>query len=196
MNACLTCLLCFCSRVFAAAGQNEVGKLDPISDDLKEMDIAVKNRFIPILMVPEAAQYRNDQKRFQLQRHQARRHEPAVIRAASPVPDHVAQRELLTITTQDMNITIKQQQQAEEDTQPSKVMMVIYGLRNAALFVWYWLPTQEEILLWLSEFVPGADALIMDYYRLRLGRTPLQQIMFEIPVDPLDQALHDAWIHK
>ena len=72
----------------------------------------------------------------------------------------------------------------------------MYGLRNAALFVWYWLPTQEEILLWLSELVPGADALIMDYYRLRLGRKPLQQIMFEIPVDPLDQALHDAWIHK
>ena len=113
------------------------------------------------------------------------------------MPDHVAQRELLTVKPQDVNITT-QPKQAEQYThaEPSKAMMVMYGLRNAVLYVWYWLPTQEEILLWAAEYVPGADALIMDYYRMRLGRTPLQKVLFEIPIDPLDQALHDAWVHK
>lgn len=159
--------------------------------------MAVKNRFIPIFMVPEAAQYRNEQKRLQLQRHLRQKHAPDVIRAAPPVQDHVQQRELLSVDA--ANATVKDRpvaaNQYPEDN-PSTMTMLKYGLRNAALGVWYWLPTSEEVLLWLSEYVPVADILIMDYYRLRLGSRPLQKVVFEIPVDPLDQALHDAWVHR
>lgn len=148
-------------------------------------------------MVPEAAQYRNEQKHLQLQRHQRQKHAPGVIRAAPPVQDHVRQRELLSVSA--ANATVKDRpvvaNRSPQDN-PSSVMMIMYGLRNAALNVWYWLPTSEEVLLWLSEYVPVADVLIMDYFRLRLGSRPLQKVVFEIPVDPLDQALHDAWVHR
>lgn len=164
---------------------------------LNETAVAVKNRFIPIFMVSEAAQYRNEQKHLQLQRHHRRKHVPDVIRAAAPVQDHLGQRELLSVSA--LNATVEDRPvAASRPTQdrPSSIMMIMYGLRNAAFSVWYWLPTSEEVLLWLSEYVPVADALIMDYYRLRLGSKPLQKVVFEIPVDPMDQALHDAWVHR
>ncbi len=89
-------------------------------------------------------------------------------------------------------VPVNNQPQAD----PSMFMMVMYGLGNAALNIWYWLPTQEEVLLWLSEYMPVADVLIMDYYGLRLGSMPVQKAVYEVPVDPLDQALHDAWVHR
>ena len=182
------------SFVIGQAGQSEAQEL---ARHLNETAVAVKNGFIPIFMVPEAAQYRNEQKRLQLQRHHQRKHAPDVIRAASPVQDHVRQRELLSVSA--ANATVKDRPVAANQSpqqNPSTVMMIMYGLRNAALNVWYWLPTSEEVLLWLSEYVPVADVLIMDYFRLRLGSRPLQKVVFEIPVDPLDQALHDAWVHR
>ena len=182
------------SFAIGQAGQSEAQEL---ARHLNETAVAVKNGFIPIFMVPEAAQYRNEQKRLQLQRHHQRKHAPDVIRAASPVQDHVRQRELLSVSA--ANATVKDRPVAANQSpqqNPSTVMMIMYGLRNAALNVWYWLPTSEEVLLWLSEYVPVADVLIMDYFRLRLGSRPLQKVVFEIPVDPLDQALHDAWVHR
>lgn len=183
-----------CNFAVGQAGQSEAQEL---TRHLNETSVAVKNRFIPIFMVPEAAQYRNEQKHLQLQRHHRRKHAPDVIRAAPPVQDHVRQRELLSASA--ANATVKDRpvaaNQSPQDN-PSNVMMIMYGLRNAALSVWYWLPTSEEVLLWLSEYIPVADVLIMDYFRLRLGSRPLQKVVFEIPVDPLDQALHDAWLHR
>lgn len=176
-------------------GQSEAEEL---VRHLNETAVAVKNRFIPIFMVPEAAQYRNEQKHLQLQRHQRRRHAPDVIRAAPPVQDHLQQRELLSVSAPNATVNARPEAASRPTyhDNPSSIMMIMYGLRNAALSVWYWLPTSEEVLLWLSEYVPVADILIMDYYRLRLGSRPLQKVVFEIPVDPLDQALHDAWVHR
>lgn len=177
------------------AGQDQAGEL---ARHLNETEVAVRNRFIPIFMVPEAAQYRNEQKHLQLQRHQKRKHAPDVIRAAAPMPDHVQQRELLSTNAQ--NTTVQKAVPAKPapapQTDSSTFMMVMYGLRNLVLNIWYWLPTSEEVLLWLSEYVPVADVLIMDYYRLRLGSMPSQKVAWEVPVDPLDQALHDAWVHR
>ena len=158
--------------------------------------MAVQNRFIPIFMVPEAAQFRNEQKHLQLQQQQRRNHAPDVIRAAALVQDHVRQRELLSATAP--NVTTEKAAAAKQLLQddPGTMRIMLYGVRNAAFNIWYWLPTSEEVLLWLSEYVPVADVLIMDYYRLRLGSMPVQKVVFEIPVDPLDQALHDAWVHR
>lgn len=178
-------------------GQAGQGGAKELARHLNETAVAVRNRFIPILMVPEAAQFRNEQKHLQLQRHQRRKHAPDAIRAAPPVQDHVGQRELLSVSAP--NVTVEDRPVAASRTtheRPSSIMMIMYGLHNAAFSVWYWLPTSEEVLLWLSEYVPAADVLIMDYYRLRLGSRPLQKVVFEIPVDPLDQALHDAWVHR
>ncbi|KAL3152177.1 hypothetical protein ABBQ32_001268 [Trebouxia sp. C0010 RCD-2024] len=175
------------------AGQSEAEEL---ARHLNETAVAVQNRFIPIFMVPQAAQYRTEQKDLQLQQQQGRKHAPDVIRAAAPVRNHVRQRELVSATAP--NATTDQPAAAEHLPQddPGTVRMMLYRLRNAAFNIWYWLPTSEEVLLWLSEYVPVADVLIMDYYRLRLGSKPVQKVVFEIPVDPLDQALHDAWVHR
>lgn len=191
------CLFCpeLWMNAIGQAGQDQAGEL---ARHLNETEVAVRNRFIPIFMVPEAAQYRNEQKHLQLQRHQRRKHAPDVIRAAAPMPDHVQQRELLSTNAQ--NTTVQKAVPAKPapapQTDSSTFMMVMYGLRNLVLNIWYWLPTSEEVLLWLSEYVPVADVLIMDYYRLRLGSMPSQKVAWEVPVDPLDQALHDAWVHR
>lgn len=147
-------------------------------------------------MVPEAAQYRNEQKLLQMQHKKRGKHAPDIIRAAAPDQDHVRQRELLSAPAPNSkgdNAAAARQLRQDD---PGTVMMMLYGLRNAVVYIWYWLPTSEEVLLWLSEYVPVADVLIMDYYRLRLGSMPLQKVVFEVPVDPLDQALHDAWVHR
>lgn len=175
------------------AGQDKGHHGATMADHLYEAGVAVQNRFIPIFMVPEAAQYRNEQKRLQLQRHQKRKTEPDVIRAVSPVSDHVHQRELLATDVQDAN---QSQRPVPPEADSNTIVMIMYGLGNAALHVWYWLPTQGEILLWLSQYLPVADVLIMDYYGLKLGSMPLQKLEYEVPVDPLDQALHDAWLHR
>ena len=180
--------------VVGQAGQSEAEEL---ARHLNETAVAVKNRFIPIFMVPEAAQFRNEQKHLQLQRHHRRKHAADVIRAAPPVQDNIRQRDLLSVSA--ANATVKDRPVAvnrSPQDNPSTVVMIMYGLRNAALYVWYWLPTSEEVLLWLSEYVPVSDVLIMDYFRLRLGSRPLQKVVSEIPVNPLDQALHDAWVHQ
>jgi len=157
----------------ASAGGDEKVQTDTLAPHLHELTVAVQNRFIPILMVPDAAQYRNEQKHRQLQRHKKRRHEPGVIRAVSPVPHEVLQRELLADKPMKANpvvepVLVGHQPQAD----PNAFMMVVYSMGNAALHVWYWLPTQEEVLLWLSQYLPVADVLIMDYYRLKLGSMP------------------------
>lgn len=174
----------------ASAGGDEKVQTDTLALHLHELTVAVQNRFIPILMVPDAAQYRNEQKHRQLQRHKKRRHEPGVIRAVSPGPHEVLQRELLA------DKPMKTDPIVEPQADPNALMMVIYSMGNAVLHVWYWLPTQEEVLLWLSQYLPVADVLIMDYYRLKLGSMPMQPVVYEVPVDPLDQALHDAWVHR
>ena len=179
--------------VIGQGGQSEADKL---ARHLNETAVAVKNRFIPIFMVPEAAQYRNEQKHLQLQRHQRQKHTPDIIRAAAPVQDHVRQRELLSAGAPNTTAEDKSVAKPPPEDDPSTLMLILYGLHNAAFNFWYWLPTSEEVLLWLSEYVPVADVLIMDYYRIRLGSKPLQKVVFEIPVDPLDQALHDAWLHR
>lgn len=180
----------------ASQGQVGLGEAEELARHLNETAVAVNNRFIPIFMVPEAAQYRNEQKLLQMQHKKRGKHAPDIIRAAAPDQDHVRQRELLSAPAPNSkgdNAAAARQLRQDD---PGTVMMMLYGLRNAVVYIWYWLPTSEEVLLWLSEYVPVADVLIMDYYRLRLGSMPLQKVVFEVPVDPLDQALHDAWVHR
>ena len=181
----------------ASAGGDEKVQTDTLAPHVHELTVAAQNRFIPILMVPDAAQYTNEQKHRQLKRHKKRRHEPSIIRAVSPVPHEVMQREALADKPMKADpvvepVLVGPQPQAD----PSAFMMVVYCMGNAVLHVWYWLPTQEEVLLWLSQYLPVADVLIMDYYRLKLGSMPVQPVVYEVPVDPLDQALHDAWTHR
>ena len=186
-----------CSYNTTSAGQEGKLQADALSTHLHQVAVAVQNGFIPIFLVPDAAQYGNEQRHKQMQKHRKRRHEPSVIRASPPVPEHVQQRELLADKTENLNATSKpvsvgQPPQAE----PNMLMIVVYGLGNAAMNIWYWLPTQEEMLLWLSQYMPFADALIMDYFRLKLGSLPTTFVVHEVPVDPLDQALRDAWVHR
>ena len=186
----------FLKEAIGGAGQAGQDQAAELARHLNETEVAVKNRFIPIFMVPEAAQYRHEQKHLQLQGQQRLRHAPDVIRATAPASDQAQQPQLIPANV--ANNTEQKIPPAKPVPQadPSTVMMVMYGLRNIALNIWYWLPTSEEVLLWLSEYVPVADALIMDYHRLRLGNMPLHTVALEVPVDPLDQALHDAWVHR
>ena len=181
----------------ASVGHDREAQADALSTHLQQVAVAVQNRFIPIFLVPDAAQYGNEQRHKQLQKHRRRRHEPSVIRASPPVPDHMQQRELLADRTQQLNATSKPMSAGQPpQAEPNMLMVVVYGLGNAAMNIWYWLPTQEEMLLWLSQYMPFADALIMDYYRLKLGSLPNTVVVHEVPVDPLDQALRDAWVHR
>lgn len=178
-------------------GGDEKVHTDALAPHLHALAVAVQNRFIPILMVPDAAQYRHEQMHRQLQRHKRRRHQSGVIRAVSPVPHEDLQRELLadkSVKTDPIVEPVLVGHQPQAD--PNAFMMVLYSMGNAALHVWYWLPTSAEVLLWLSQYLPVADVLIMDYYRLKLGSMLVQPVVHEVPLDPLDQALHDAWVHR
>lgn len=146
-------------------------------------------------MVPEAVQYRQEQQRKSVQLHQKRKHQPGVIRAAVPSSDRILQQELLSVIDISQNASTVTSQR-EAPSRPNMFMMVFYFVANLFLHVWYWLPTRQEMLLWVSQYLPVADVLCMDYFRLVLrNRTPYAFI-HEIPLHALDQALHDAWLHR
>lgn len=162
---------------------------------MRELEIAAQNRFLPILMVPEAVQFRQQQQKRSMLLHQRRKHSPGVIRAAVPASDRISQRELLSVsdTAQNVSDMTDQRQLARE---PSMFTMLFYGVVNLFLYVWYWLPTRQEVLLWISQYLPVADALCMDYFRIVLRNRTWVSPLTEIPLHALDQALHDAWLHR
>ena len=166
-----------------------------LEDHIRELKIAAQNRFLPILMVPEAVQYSQQQKRMSIQLHRKQKHQPGVIRAAVPSSDHISQRELLSVDDAAHNASnaITQRQMPKR---PSFVKIVYYTVANMLLHIWYWLPTRNEVLLWLSQYVPVADVLCMDYFRLVLGNRTPNVVLDEIPLHALDQALHDVWLYR
>lgn len=174
------------------AGQEEGHHTQLLSNHVKELNIAAENRFLPILLVPEAVQYRQEQLKKVQQQHN-RKHQPAVIRAPAPALDRAPQRELLSVRGTYQNVTAMY---SPTRTEPSVFMMFLYTVADLTLHVWYWLPTRQEMLLWLSQYVPVTDVLCMDYFRLTLGHRTLYTNLEEIPLHSLDQALHDAWHHK
>ena len=178
----------------ACVGQDKGHHEDLLEDHIQELTIAKQNRFMPILMVPEAVQYQQEQKRINLQLRQKRKHQPGVIRAPVPANDHIAQRELLSSNDEAQNAT-HVVPPAHPPKQPNIATIVYYTVAHMLLDVWYWLPTRLEILLWISQYLPVADVLCMDYYRLVLGNRTPHIILDDIPLTALDQALHDAWLH-
>ena len=177
------------------AGQDDGRHGNMLEDHTRELKIAAENRFLPILMVPEAVQYAQQQKRMNAQLHQKRKHQPGVIRAAVPSSDRISQRELLSLdnAAQNASSVVTQRQAARR---PSVVKIMYYTCADMLLHVWYWLPTKQEVLLWLSQYVPVADVLCMDYFRLVLGNRTPNAVVGDIPLHPLDQALHDVWLHR